>query len=278
MKLATMRRANGTTVAVRIDGAKAAELDWPDVGALLRSENWREAASLAGTVHALDGLELGPTVLRPGKIVCVGLNYRKHILEMGREIPQYPTLFAKYPEALIGPTDPIELDPASSAVDWEAELAVVVGESVRRADPARAEVAIAGFTVLNDVTMRDWQYRSPEWMQGKTFEGTTPIGPALVTPDELPGGVRPRLELSCTVDGRLVQKANTGDLVFDPVTLVQYVSSILTLEPGDVIATGTPGGVGHARKPPTYLTPGSIVSTEIEGLGRLRNVARESAA
>jgi len=210
-------------------------------------------------------------VPRPGKIICVGLNYRTHILEMGRELPRHPALFAKFAEALIGPRDPIALPPESAAADWEAELAVVIGGTVRRADPGQAAAAIAGFTVLNDITMRDWQYRSPMWLQGKTFEGTTPVGPVLVTPDELPGGVRPVLELRCEVDGETVQKASTGDLVFDPVDLVRYVSTIVTLRPGDLIATGTPGGVGHARKPPRYLADGSVVVTEISGLGRLEN-------
>jgi acylpyruvate hydrolase len=207
----------------------------------------------------------------------VGLNYRAHILEMGRELPRFPTLFAKFPEALVGPADPVVLDPASSAVDWEAELAVVVGTRVRRADETAAEAAIAGFAVLNDVTMRDWQYRSAQWLQGKTFEDTTPFGPELVTPDELPGGARPRLALRCAVDGEEVQSADTGDLVFDPVALVSYVSQVLTLHPGDVIATGTPGGVGHARTPSRYLTDGAVLVTEIEHLGRLTNTARATA-
>jgi acylpyruvate hydrolase len=212
-------------------------------------------------------------VPNPGKVVCVGLNYRNHILEMGREIPEFPTLFTKYPEALIGSRDDIALAPESDAVDWEAELAVVLGATVRRARGSVAEDAIAGFAVLNDVTMRDWQYRSPMWDQGKTWEATTPLGPFLVTPDELPGGVRPELDLSCRVNGEVVQKANTGDLVFDPVTLVEYISTILTLRPGDVIASGTPGGVGHARKPPRYLSDGDVVTTDISGLGQTENRA-----
>jgi acylpyruvate hydrolase len=145
---------------------------------------------------------------------------------------------------------------------------------VRRATDGEAEAAIAGFAVLNDVTMRDWQYRTLQWLQGKTFEATTPFGPQLVTPDELPGGVRPAVDLSCAVDGETVQAANTSDLVFDPVALVAYISQIITLNPGDVIATGTPGGVGHARKPPRYLTDGAVLTTEIEGLGSQRNTAR----
>jgi acylpyruvate hydrolase len=274
VRLTTLRTAAGTRAA-RIDGDAAVEIDAADLGALLTDPTWRERAAAAdGPRHDVAGADLAPLVPRPGKIFCVGLNYRTHILEMGRELPEYPTLFAKFPEALVGPHDPISLDPASEKVDWEAELAVVVGAPVRRATEAEAEAAIAGFAVLNDVTMRDWQYRSVEWLQGKTFEATTPFGPQLVTPDELPGGVRPALDLHCAVDGEAVQAANTSDLVFDPVTLVAYISQILTLNPGDVIATGTPGGVGHARKPPRYLTDGAVLTTEFQGLGSQRNTAR----
>jgi acylpyruvate hydrolase len=277
VRLTTLRTPAGTRAA-RIDGDTTVEIDAPDLGALLADPAWRERAAAAdGPRHDLAAVDLAPLVPRPGKIFCVGLNYRTHILEMGRELPEYPTLFAKFPEALIGPHDPISLDPASEKVDWEAELAVVVGAPVRRATEAEAEAAIAGFAVLNDVTMRDWQYRSVEWLQGKTFEATTPFGPQLVTPDELPGGVRPALDLRCAVDGETVQAANTSDLVFDPVTLVAYISQILTLHPGDVIATGTPGGVGHARKPPRYLTDGAVLTTEFQGLGCQRNTARVAA-
>jgi acylpyruvate hydrolase len=277
MRLATLRTPNGTRAA-RIEDGAAVELDAPDVGALLADPRWRVRAAADGPRHDLAGADLAPVVPRPGKIFCVGLNYRTHILEMGRELPQFPTLFAKFPEALVGPADPIALDPASGAVDWEAELAVVVGAPVRRASAAEAEAAIAGFAVLNDVTMRDWQYRSVQWLQGKTFEATTPFGPELVTPDELPGGTRPALRLTCAVDGETVQSADTGDLVFDPVALVEYISQIVTLSPGDVIATGTPGGVGHARKPPRYLTEGSELVTAIEGIGSLENTARTLTA
>jgi acylpyruvate hydrolase len=273
MKLATLRTATGTA-AVRVDGDRLVEIGVPDVGLLLASADWKErAASAAGAVHDAANADFAPLVPNPGKVVCVGLNYRNHILEMGRELPEYPTLFAKYPEALIGPADDIQLAPESDAVDWEAELAVVIGATVRRARGSAAEAAIAGFAVLNDVTMRDWQYRSPMWDQGKTWEATTPLGPYLVTPDELPGGVRPALDLVCSVNDEVVQSANTGELVFDPVALVEYVSTILTLRPGDVIASGTPGGVGHARKPPRYLAAGDILTTDIAGLGIARNRA-----
>jgi acylpyruvate hydrolase len=274
VRLTTLRTPDGTRAA-RIDGDIAVEVDAPDLGALLADPAWRERAAAAdGARHDLADVDLAPLVPRPGKIFCVGLNYRTHILEMGRELPEHPTLFAKFPEALVGPYDAVSLDPASEKVDWEAELAVVVGAPVRRATEAEAEAAIAGFAVLNDVTMRDWQYRTLQWLQGKTFETTTPFGPQLVTPDELPGGVRPALDLTCAVDGETVQTANTSDLVFDPVALVAYISRIVTLNPGDVIATGTPGGVGHARKPPRYLADGAVLTTGIDGLGSQRNTAR----
>ncbi len=274
MKLATLR-VDGVTRAVRCEKDRYVDLGAPDVRALLARPDWRrEAETACGAEYGLDGARLAPVVTRPGKILCVGLNYRNHITEMGRELPEFPTLFAKYPEALVGPTDDIELAPESDAVDWEAELALVIGAPVRRATEEQAAAAIAGFTVVNDVTMRDWQYRSPQWLQGKTFESTTPMGPVLVTPDELPGGVRPALSLTCEVDGETVQRARTDDLVFDPVALVRYASSILTLRPGDVIATGTPGGVGHARRPARYLVDGARVVTEISGIGRLDNIAR----
>jgi len=275
MKLATVRTAGGATRAVRVEAHGLVDLGFGDVGELLSRDDWAGRATAPGAQQAVaaDPVSFAPVVPAPGKVLCVGLNYRTHILEMGRDLPKYPTLFAKYPEALIGATDEIQLPPESNAVDWEAELAVVIGAQVRRATEEEASAAIAGFAVLNDVTMRDWQYRSPVWLQGKTWEGSTPFGPYLVTPDELPGRTRPALQLTASVDAEIVQKADTSDLVFDPVALVQYISTILTLNPGDVIATGTPGGVGHARKPARYLTARSTLVTEIAGLGRAENVA-----
>lgn len=274
MKLATIRTPEGTR-AVKLVPQGYVDLGAADVGELLADPAWHvRSAEAEGTVYPVEGADLAPVVPNPGKILCVGLNYRTHILEMGRDLPEYPTLFAKFTEALIGPRDDIELAPESEQVDWEAELVVVIGRQVRRASAEQAEEAIAGFTVMNDVTMRDWQYRTKEWLQGKTFESTTPLGPVLVTPDELPGGVAPSLALSTSVNGEVMQKADTADLVFDPVALVRFLSTIVTLKPGDVIATGTPGGVGHARQPARYLADGDVLVTEIEGIGRLENVAR----
>ena len=267
MRLATIRTGGGTR-AVRIDGDRAVETGYADVGELLADPDWRAVAQAAdGPSHDRAGLDHAPVVPRPGKVVCVGINYATHIAEMGRETPEYPALFAKYAEALIGAHDDVVLPAASEAVDWEAELAVVIGSPVRHADERAAEAAIAGYAVLNDVTARDWQYRTLQWLQGKTFEATTPLGPELVTPDEAGTG----LELTCAVDGEVVQTANTDDMVFGAVATIAYVSTVLTLQPGDVLALGTPGGVGHARKPPRYLQPGQVLTTSISGLGELRN-------
>jgi acylpyruvate hydrolase len=265
MKLATIRAAGGTT-AVRVDDDSAVELSAPDLGQFLRRPDWKAAATAAsGTRHDLAGLDYAPLVPAPEKVFCVGLNYRTHILEMGRELPEYPTLFAKFARALVGAYDPVELPDGSEQVDWEAELGVVIGAEVRRATPEQAHAAIAGYTVVNDVTARDYQYRSVQWLQGKTFERSTPVGPWLVVDEGVPA------EISCAVDGDVVQKADTTDLVFDPVALVVYLSRLITLVPGDLIATGTPGGVGHARKPPRYLAEGSELMTRVEGVGELRN-------
>jgi acylpyruvate hydrolase len=273
MKLATIR-TGGTTAAVRLDGDEAVVLDAPDVGAVLHWDGWPDRAAAAqGRRIPTAGLDYAPVVTRPDKIICVGLNYRKHILETGRELPPYPTLFAKYRSALIGAHDELVLPSVSTNVDWEAELAVVVGKPVRKATTEEARAAIAGYSVINDVTVRDWQYRTLQWLQGKTFEGTSPLGPALVTTDEphVAGG---QFDLSCTVDGEQMQHASTADLLFGPVELIAYISTIVTLEPGDVIATGTPEGIGHARKPPRYLVDGSDLVTTIAGIGECHNRCR----
>ncbi|MGY1883940.1 fumarylacetoacetate hydrolase family protein [Blastococcus sp. SYSU DS0753] len=272
MRLATVRTLDGATRAVRVEDEHLVDLGVADLGEFLASPGWEDRAAGATEPAAhLRGAAFAPVIPRPGKIVCVGLNYRNHILEMGRDLPEYPTLFSKYADTLVGANDDIVKPPETEAFDWECELAVVIGSPVRRARGADAERAIAGFAVLNDVTCRDWQFRTREWLQGKNWETTTPLGPYLVTPDELPGGVRPTLEISTRIDGETVQKDTTGDLLFDPVALVEYVSTMGTLRPGDVIATGTPGGVGHARKPARYLEVGQHLTTEISGLGRCEN-------
>jgi acylpyruvate hydrolase len=265
VKLATIRTATGTA-AVRVDPDAAVELGAADLGEFLARPGWKAAAVAAdGPRHDIAGLDYATLIPRPEKVFCVGLNYRTHILEMGRELPEYPTLFAKFARALVGAYDLVEMPTGSSKVDWEAELAVVIGAEVRNATTEDAAAAIAGFTVVNDVTARDFQYRSTQWLQGKTFERSTPVGPWLVVDEGEPG------DISCEVDGDIVQKADTADLVFPPADLVAYISKMITLVPGDIIATGTPGGVGHARTPPRYLAEGSRLTTRVDGVGEQRN-------
>jgi acylpyruvate hydrolase len=271
MRLATVRTGDGTHAA-RIEGDTLVELEAADVGELLRAGD--QAPQLAGAPtgaeHALASADLAPVVRHPGKIVCLGLNYEDHIREMGNELPTFPTLFAKFSDALIGARDPIVLPRVSDAVDWEVELACVIGRAVRHASVDDAAAAIAGFTIANDISMRDYQYRTVEFLQGKTFEQSTPLGPWLVTPDEL-GGPRPDLEVRCEVDGDVRQHSRTSKLVFDAVDVVCYVSDIVTLRPGDLVLTGTPGGVGHGMEPPVYLRAGQLVRSSIEGIGELVN-------
>jgi acylpyruvate hydrolase len=267
MRLVTIR-AGGATRAARMEGDRLHLLDAADVGEVLA--RGIDSVPASGSERALEPRDLAPLVPRPRKIICLGLNYQSHITEMGRDLPSYPTLFAKYDRSLIGAQDPIVLPAASHAMDWEAELAFVVGRPARHADPQAAAAAIAGYTIMNDISARDWQWRTKQWLQGKTFERTTPLGPALVTPDEVDDARD--LAIRCEVDGEVMQESRTADLLFKPADIVAYLSTILTLEPGDVIATGTPSGVGAMRDPKQFLQPGQTVRTTVEGLGELLNV------
>ena len=267
MRLATIRTEGGTTAA-RLDGDVLVPLDAADVGEVLAAGGLGRPRAGAAPVPAAEA-DFAPVVPRPGKIICVGLNYRAHILETGRDLPEYPALFAKFADTLTGARDDLVLPSVSEKVDWEVELGVIIGRPVYRATAAEAEAAIAGYTVVNDVSMRDWQRRTLQWLQGKMFERSTPAGPYLVTADEV--GSAPDLEVRCEVDGVVMQQSRTSDLLFGAAEIVAYASQAVTLRPGDLIATGTPGGVGNARKPPVYLQPGNVLRTWIEGLGECVN-------
>jgi acylpyruvate hydrolase len=211
-------------------------------------------------------------VPRPPKVLCIGQNYLKHIEETGSTRPDYPTVFAKFTRALIGDGDSIILPSISSRVDWEVELVVVIGREVRDAGAEEAAAAIGGFTVGNDISARDLQGRTSQWLQGKTCEATTPVGPCMTTTDVT--GVEPDLAISCAVDGVVRQQSRTSDLLFKPVALVEYLSHIITLDPGDLIFTGTPGGVGQGMSPPVFLQEGQTVTSSIESIGSLVNRCR----
>ncbi|MGI5490170.1 fumarylacetoacetate hydrolase family protein [Microtetraspora malaysiensis] len=273
MRLATIK-ADGRTTAARLgSGGDAVPLPFSDVGALLQADDWRARAAVDGPALSPGRFDLARLIPHPGKIICLGLNYRSHIDEMGRDRPRYPTLFAKFSESLIAPYGDISLPRVSEEVDWEAELGVIIGSVCRHASEAEALDAIAGYTVLNDITVRDWQHRTREFLSGKTFESTTPVGPALVTSDELPESAL-GLTIECKVDGVTMQRASTADLLFEPAHIVSYISTIITLRPGDIIATGTPGGVGAGRTPKVFLKDGQTVETSIEGIGLLSNRCR----
>jgi acylpyruvate hydrolase len=206
---------------------------------------------------------------RPGKLILLGLNYRDHAEETGQRIPEVPTLFAKYNNSVVGPGATILIPRATEQIDYEAEFAFVIGRPGHHIPRERALDYVAGYTIINDVSARDYQFVTSQWMVGKTFDTHCPMGPALVLKDEIPDPHT--LDLSLSIAGEVLQRSNTRQLIFKVPETVEYLSQVMTLEPGDVISTGTPAGVGFTRKPPRWLRPGEIVRVEIAGLGVLEN-------
>ena len=232
----------------------------------------RRAAAAVSAARAripLDSVRLAPPILRPPKFLAVGLNYADHVAEAGLEMPKLPTLFNKQSTCVAGPTDPVHMPRVSSALDYEGELGFVVGRRCRHVPREHAHEVIAGYLVVNDVSVRDWQLRIPTWTMGKSFDTHGPIGPWITTADEV--GDPHALRVRTWVNGDLRQDSSTKNLIFDCFAIVEHLSTAFTLEPGDVVATGTPGGVGIARKPPKLLSIGDVVRVEIDGLGTLEN-------
>jgi acylpyruvate hydrolase len=276
MLLATIHTDHGPRAAVLREDEAVLVDGYPDVGALLRDGHTgmdaAQRARIDGDGRPFDAEDLLRPILAPEAVVCVGLNYRTHILEMGRELPTEPTLFSKLPRALTDPYADVELPAASDRIDYEAELAAVIGKGGRDIAVEDAWDHVAGLTVLNDVTARDFQRRTVQWFAGKTFQASTPIGPWIVTTDEL-GDLGDR-ELRLTVNGQERQRAWLDDLVFDVPTLVADLSRIVDLQPGDIIATGTPGGVGEPQG--FFLRDGDVVEVSIDGIGAIRNTFRRN--
>ncbi len=227
------------------------------------------AAAPSAAVLARAAVTLQAPIPRPGKILCIGLNYRDHAAESNQPLPEYPTVFAKYNNTIIGPGAAIVLPRLTEKIDYEAEFAFVIGRTARNVKAADALDYVAGYLPFNDVSARDYQMRTSQWTVGKTFDSFGPMGPALVTADEI---ANPHdLDIQLTINGEVLQSSNTSNLIFSVNDLIADLTSFMTLEPGDVISTGTPSGVGAARKPQRWLRAGDVVRIEIEGLGALEN-------
>lgn len=261
----------GKPVAVIEQGSRWYQLDKPLADYLATSEVQVISAEHMGA-QPLDLSE--DDFIRPlsnvSRVLCVGLNFTDHAKEVGAETPSHPTIFTKFGNALIGPGEQIQMPTESNKIDWEVELCAVVGKEGRRIPVDEAEEYLLGYTVLNDVSVRDWQGRTSEWFQGKNWDSMTPFGPVIVSPDEL--DIAGGLAMSCTVDGETRQQGSTANLIFKPAEVISYISTFMTLQPGDLIALGTPAGVGLSLRPRKWLAPGQTVVTEIEGIGRLTNV------
>ena len=243
--------------------------DIPDIGESFFGDGWLERIAGVNDPGAVMDVRLGCPVARPSKIICLGINYATHGAEGGFKAPERPILFAKTPNTLNGPFDPIVLPRSSGQVDWEVELAVIIGREAKRVRRAQAFACIAGYAVMNDVSARQAQFADPQWFRGKSFDTFAPLGPALVTADEI--GDAGDLALSAAVDGVVMQQDSTRHLIFDVPTIIEFISEDITLLPGDIIATGTPSGVGIFRNPPLTLQPGSVVECRIGKIGAIRN-------
>lgn len=264
-------------------GTTAGASHWPgDIDTLL-AQGGAAIDDAAAVMRRQAEVDLGRVRLlapvgRPRKIICVGLNYRDHTAESGFQQPDYPTLFSRFNTSLIAHDQAMLHTPLSDTLDYEGELVVVIGKG--GADIARADALshVFGYSVFNDGSVREYQFKSPQWMVGKNFDGTGAFGPWLVTADELPPGARGLL-LETRLNGQTVQSANTDDMVFDVESLIETISAAITLEPGDLIVAGTPSGIGHAREPRLYMKPGDVCEVEIEKIGLLRNrIASRSTA
>ena len=284
MRFISFRSSDGDGLAVRVGegtyrGLTRVSPSFPgDLKQLLAAGDAamsRDAAVLRDCpLIDLGTVRLLPPLSAPDKIICIGLNYADHSAESGFQQPEYPTVFARYASSLVAHEASLVRPRVSEQLDYEGELVAIVGKGGRHIDRSSALDHVAGYSLFNDASIRDYQFKSPQWIMGKTFDGTGAFGPEFVTADELPRGAA-GLKLRTRLNGAVVQEASTNDLVFDVATLVSLVSVAMTLSPGDLIVTGTPSGVGLARKPPLWMKPGDVCEVEIEGLGVLRNPVAE---
>jgi acylpyruvate hydrolase len=258
----------GRCYAGRVEGDTLVPLAGPSELGRQTPSDVLGALAAAGPAVPVGAVHLRPVVPQPDKVICVGLNYQAHVGETGRDMPAYPVLFNKFASSLIGAYDSITVPAESAQVDYEAELAVIIGRAGRRIARQDALAHVMGFSVANDVTMRDYQYKTHQWLQGKAWDNSTPIGPYLHTPDEADVTA---VGLRTLLNGQKMQDSDTSLMIFDIPALISTISEFTTLLPGDVILTGTPGGVGFRRDPQVFLKPGDEVAIEIDGLGTVRN-------
>lgn len=274
MRVTAYERNGAAGVAVKRDN------DWADLGAvdLIGVLSGAHADKVAGA-PALDeaAVNAAPPLARPGKIICVGLNYADHTDESPYEQPDYPTLFPRFSTSLIADGAPIIRPRVSQDLDYEGELVAIIGKRGRHIAKDKALDHVAGYSIFNDGSLRDYQFKSPQWTVGKNFDGTGAFGPHVVSADELPAGAK-GLRLQTRLNGQVVQDANTDDMIYSVEDLISIISEAITLEPGDVIVTGTPAGIGMGRNPKLYMKPGDVVEVEIEGIGILRNLVEDEAA
>ncbi len=253
----------------RVVDLRSVFADIPDIGESFFRDDWLAKVSSAADDDGVPYERLGCPICKPGKIICLGKNYLEHAKEGGFDLPEKPLLFAKAPTTLNGPTDPILLPRSCSQVDWEVELAVIIGKEGKRIPESAAFDHVAGVTVMNDVSGRQAQFSDGQWFRGKSFDTFAPMGPAIVTLDEI-GDVQ-KLHLSARVDGQVMQDGSTADMMFPVARLIEFISEDITLLPGDVISTGTPSGVGIFREPPVELKPGNVVECRVEKIGSILN-------
>lgn len=279
MRLVSYALAGRTGLALRTsDGLR--DLGPRSLESVLAAGPEALAACAAADGSLLDPAAIAyrPVLERPGKILCIGLNYVDHAAESPYlKVPDYPAVFPRFSSSLVGHGAPIVRPSVSQDLDFEGEVAVIVGRSGRHIPKAAALDHVAGYSIFNDASLRDYQFKSAQWTVGKNFDGTGPFGPEFVTADELPPGAH-GLKIETRLNGAVVQSASTADMCFDVATLVSIISEVMTLEAGDVIMTGTPAGVGFARKPPLFMRDGDVCEVEVEGLGILSNPVRDEAA
>jgi acylpyruvate hydrolase len=261
--------ADGSVTVATVDGT-----EFEDLPPLLEACRGDVRRISPGQGVELDDAGLLRPLGAPAKVVCIGLNYRQHAEESGAPLPKFPMLFSKWASALTDPASDIPLPPESSLVDWESELAFVFGRRCRRVSADEAHGVVFGYTAANDVSMRDFQNHTTQFLAGKTWERSTPLGPAVIPAGEL-GGVSPDLAITGSLNGSTVQDSRTSDLIFSIPQLVEYMTTIMVMEPGDVVLTGTPSGVGFAETPPRGLRDGDVYEVEVEGIGCLRNLFRD---